>query len=172
MKTKDQIIFGAKRAGVTYLFGFDTQAELDQTKAAAKRLGLTLSELLCRAHPGITGAPELPEPRKFTYEDRKASTLKIQITECDEFTRACLERQADLWGGASVEEYMLNNVFMTLENDEDNALLDPQTGDVILEGHELWGFLGCKVDKDAQTPPPSHFSRRPIPAGTVVETCA
>lgn len=174
MSTEDHwILYGAKRAGITWLFKF-RPTEFREAKAGAKRLGLSLAEFVCRTNSGMTGAPELPEPRKFTDADRKASTLKLQINpECDEFTRRCLERQAVLWGG-TVEEYLLNNVFMTLENDEDAAILDPQTGDGVLERSAgLERFLGCHVDRGAQLRERHvKFIRVPIPAGTIVEQCA
>jgi hypothetical protein len=150
-KKDDSILYGAKRAGVTWLFKFKP-SEFNEIKVGAKRLGMNVAEFLCRTNHFMTGAPAIPEPRKFTDEDRKASTLKLHINpECDEFTRRCLERQAALWGG-SVEEYLLNNVFMTLENDEDNAVLDPQTGEGVLESSIGAGhFFGCNVDKRCAT---------------------
>jgi hypothetical protein len=40
---KDEIIFGAKRAGVTWLQSFADRAELDSAREGAKRPGLSLS---------------------------------------------------------------------------------------------------------------------------------
>ena len=95
-KKKEEIIFSAKRAGVTWLHSFADRAELDLAREGAKRLGTTLSQLL------YGNVPEDPEPpRRFTHEDRESATLKIQITECDEFTRKCLERQRQIGAAAS-----------------------------------------------------------------------
>jgi hypothetical protein len=172
MNTKDDsILFGAKRAGITWLFKFDCAARLKRARAGAKRLGMSLAELLCRAKIS-TDLPDLPEPRKFTDEDQKSSTLKIQITECDSFTRRCLERQAKINGCESVEEYITDSAFMWLVTDEDNAILDPQTGDAVLTSLDLGTYTGCKVDKNATTQPPSNFTRKRVPRGTIVEQCA
>src|ERR1700741_5487901 len=46
-KKKDEIIFGAKRAGVTWLHKFQSRAKFNRAKVCAKRLGLSLSQLLC-----------------------------------------------------------------------------------------------------------------------------
>lgn len=178
MNKNDSVFYGAKRNGRTYVYEFEP-SDFDEIKAGAKRFGLSLAEFLCRLHHNTTHAPELPEPRKFTHADRKNSTLKLQINpECDDFTRRCLERQAALWGG-SVEEYLLNNVFMTLENDEDNALIDPETGEGALRAQWDYGnLIGYFIDKGA--PPVEHehplygssSNLKLIPAGTIVEQCA
>ncbi len=126
-KKDDSILFGAKRAGVTYLYKFRSRKEFTRAQAGAKRLGMSLSQLLC-------GEQELPQPRKFTDEDWKASKFSIQITECDPFTRRCLERQAVLYECNSAEEYILDCMYQTLLNDEQNAILDPETGDPVLTG--------------------------------------
>jgi hypothetical protein len=55
--------------------------------------------------------------REWTSEDRKSSTLKIQIAECDPFTQAALERQAKIQG-VSLEQYITEGVFSLLECDE------------------------------------------------------
>ena len=89
-KKDDSILYGAKRAGVTWLFKFDP-SEFDELKVGAKRLGMSLAEFICRTNHFMTGAPAIAEPRKFTDEDREASTLKLQINpECDELTRRAL----------------------------------------------------------------------------------
>jgi hypothetical protein len=173
MSKDDSILFGAKRAGITWLFKFDCAERLKRARAGAARLGMSLAELLCSTRISADGVPELPEPRKFTDEDRKANTIKIQITECDPFMRKCLERQAALWECESAEEYIIDCLYQTLLNDEENAILDPQTGDAVLINLDLGSFAGCHVDKGAKNaPPPSNFTRRPIPRGTIVEQFA
>ena len=163
----DEIIFGVKRAGVTWLHSFANRAELDSARTKARRLGLSLSEMLCGPYPKD---PE-NSPRRFTHEDRESHGLKIQITECDELTRRALERQAVVFGG-SVEEYLIDGALCALASWEEGSFVDPKTGEVIA-GHEDFGsYIGCKVDKGAPEPPPSHFSRIPIPRGAIVETCA
>src|ERR1700719_2229455 len=107
MSTKDDsILFGAKRAGITWWFKFDERSSFNRVQAGVRRLGMSLAEFLCRRCPDLTGAPALPEePRKFTEEDGETAHLKVQLVECDDFTRTCLERQAKN-NGESVEEYM------------------------------------------------------------------
>jgi hypothetical protein len=158
------VLYGAKRAGVTYLYEFDTRSQFENAQAAAKRLGLKLGQLL---HFN----KKLAQPRVFTEADQKSSTLKIQITECDAFTRSCLERQA-AQRGLSVEEYVVAGSHFLLGVDEGDAVLSPQTGEVVIYGYELGSYRGCHVDKDATSQPPSNFTRIPIPAGTIVEQCA
>jgi hypothetical protein len=171
MSTKDDsILFGAKRAGITWLFRFYNRGQFDRARDAAKRLGMNLAELLCRTKIS-TDLPELPEPRKFMDADWKASTLKIQITECDPFTRRCIERQAALYDCESAEEYILDCLRQTLLTDEENAVLS-ENGDPILTGLDLGTYTGCKVDKNATAQPPSNFTRKRVPRGTIVEQCA
>ena len=162
------VLFGAKRAGVTYLYEFDTRSQFKNAQAAAKRLGLNLSQLLHGEHHG---KQKLRQPRKFTEADQKASVLKIQIIDCDDFTRRCLERQAAK-SGRSVEEYIVAGAHFLLGVDEGDAVLDPRTGEVVLYGYNLGSYRGCNVDKDATELPPPNFTRIPIPAGTIVEQCA
>ena len=162
--SKQGIIFGVKKAGVTWLYRFNPPEMFNQAKAGAEKLGLSLSQLLCGEHR------RLPAQRKFTVEDQKTSTLKIQIIECDEFTRKCLERQAAYDGFGSIEEYIADAALTVLECDEEDAFLDPGTGEVALTGCLLGQYIGCKVDKDAPNPPPSGFRRIRIPAGTIIET--
>ena len=142
-KKKDEIIFGAKRAGVTWLHKFQSREMFNQAKAGAEKLGLSLSQLLCG------GYRRLPAQRKFTVQDQKTSTLKIQITECDEFTRRALERQAAYDGFESIEEYITDAALNVLECGEEDAFLDPGTGEVALTGCRLGQYIGCKVDKDS-----------------------
>jgi hypothetical protein len=75
---KDEIIFGARRAGVTWLYAFQESEQLDSARAKAKRLGSSLSEMLCGPH---VQDPKT-NPRRFTDDDRESHGLKIQITEC------------------------------------------------------------------------------------------
>jgi hypothetical protein len=159
---------GAKRAGITWLHKFHSHAEFENLKAAVKRLGLSLSQVLCG--PSTSFTEKVPGVRKFTDKDLKASTLKIQITECDEFTRRCLERQAAFFG-RSVEEYIAESFCAFLVTDEEESIFDPESGEVVLQGWELGHYIGCKVDKAAPEPPPSNFTRIPVPAGAIVETC-
>jgi hypothetical protein len=110
-KKDDSILFGAKRAGITWLFKFHERSSFNRVQAGVKRLGMSLAEFLCRQFPALTGAPALPdEPRKFTEEDGETARLKVQLVECDEFTRACLERQAKN-NRESVEEYINRAIF-------------------------------------------------------------
>ena len=148
---KDEIIFGAKRAGVTWLHSFADRAELDSARERAKRLGTTLSQLLYGPYPTD---PETP--RRFTHEDRESATLKIQITECDEFTRKCPERQAANWG-CSVEEYILDGALCPLASCEESTFLDHQTDEVV--DLKFGNYVGCKVHKGAAERPVSHFKK-------------
>ena len=91
-KKKDEIIFGAKRTGVTWLHSFPGRAALDSARLSAKRLGSTLSQMLCGPYPK---EPENNQ-RRFTHEDRESHGLKIQITACDELTRRALETPGSL----------------------------------------------------------------------------
>jgi hypothetical protein len=161
---KDEVIFGAKRAGVTWLHSFANQAELDSAREGAKRLGLSLSQLLCGP------CPKDPEksPKRFTHEDRESHGLKIQVTECDDFTRRALERQAAN-AGCSIEEYIIDAAMCVLASNEEDAFLDPDTGEVISYSADFGDYIGCKFDKGAAEPPPSNFSRIPIPRGAIVE---
>jgi hypothetical protein len=137
---KDEIIFGAKRAGVTLLHSFTNRAELDSAREKAMRLGTTLSQLLYGAFPRD---PENAPPR-FTVDHRfSPSGLKIQITECDEFTRKCLERQA-AYHGMSVEEYIIHAVMC-----EPNL---PSSRRLWIQKLEKWsGNLGISESMSAAT---------------------
>ena len=165
-KKQDEIIFGARRAGVTWLYSFEDRADLEAARAGAQRLGLSLSQLLCEPH----AQEEKSSHRKFIYEDRESHGLKIQITECDVFTRRALERQA-AYHGTTVEEYIIDAAMSALESFEETSFLNPQTGEVMLGSCELGTYIGCTVDKDAPDPPPSNFTRIPAPPGAIVETC-
>ncbi len=171
----DSILYGAKRAGITWLFNFRDRKQFNQAQAAANRFGMSLGELMCRIHSDYTGAPKLRGAQKtFDYDDRKSSTLKIELVECDPLTRRCLERQAVLHECNSVEEYVRYAFFTQLEEDEEEALLDPRTGDAFLFGEQLeFRLKGCHVDNDAPQPPPPGICSQPvqIPAGTLVEQC-
>ncbi len=169
MKKKDDVVFGVKRAGVTWLWQFPSST-FKQARAGAKRLGLSLGQLLCGDYP-FTGVPKAEGLRRFTHTDQEASTLKIKVTGCDEFTLSCLKRQAK-FSGLSVEEYIAEAVYGILTCDEEDSVLDTRTGEVVLQGWELGNYIGCQVDKGAPKPPPDNFTRIPIPAGTIVEDCA
>jgi hypothetical protein len=82
-----------------------------------------------------------------------------------------LERQAIVFGG-SVEEYITDGALCALASWEEGSFVDPKTGEVIADDRDFGRYIGCKVDKGAPEPPPSHFSRIPIPRGAIVETCA
>ena len=163
---KDEIIFGAKRAGVTWLHKFESRATFDSARATARRLGLSLSEMLCGPFPKD---PE-NSPRRFTHEDRESHGLKIQITACDELTRRALERQAVVFGG-SVEEYIIDGALCALASWEECSFVDLKTGEVVADDDDFGSYIGCKVDKGAPEPPSSNFGRIPIPRGVIVETC-
>jgi len=165
-KKQDEIIFGARRAGVTWLYSFEDRADLEAARAGAQRLGLSLSQLLCEPH----AQEEKSSHRKFIYEDRESHGLKIQITECNEFTQRALERQA-AYHGTTVEEYIIDAAMSALESFEETSFLDPQTGGVMLDGCELGTYIGCNVQKGAPNPPPSNFTQIPIPRGAIVEGC-
>jgi hypothetical protein len=162
----DEIIFGAKRAGVTWLYRFPGHAALDSARLNAKRLGSSLRQMLCGPYP------KEPENnlRRFTHKDRESHGLKIQIIECDELTRRALERQAAYYG-YSLEEYLLDGALCSLASDEEITFLDPATDEVVASYSDFGNYIGCKVDKRAQEPPPSHFGRIPIPRGAIVEAC-
>jgi hypothetical protein len=166
------VLFGAKRAGVTYLYEFESRVEFDQAKAAAKRIGVSLAELLSGRYPGGSKAPELPSSRTFAETDKKSSTFKIDIRQCDEFTRKCFARAAKYCGYSSVEDYIRAAALRSLVTDEEESICDPQTEEVVIQQYELGSYRGCHVDKDATELPPSNFTRIPIPAGTIVETYA
>jgi hypothetical protein len=175
MNTKDDsILFGAKRSGVTWLFKFHERSSFNRVRAGVKRLGMTLAEFLCRQYAPLTGAPELPEePRKFTEEDGETAHLKVQLIECDDFIRTCLERQAKN-NGESVEEYIARGVFFQLSVDEEDAIVDARTGEVVLNKCTLPDIpLNYKADKGV--PMIEHEYYKPIkriPAGTIVEQYA
>jgi hypothetical protein len=70
-KKKDEIIFGAKGAGVTWLHKFESRAKFNRAKVCAKRLGFSLSELLCDSWPKHAFDRQSENsPRRFRYEDR------------------------------------------------------------------------------------------------------
>jgi hypothetical protein len=171
MSTKDDsILFGAKRAGITWLFKFEPSA-FAELQAGAERFGMTRAEFVCRLHPRTTGAPELSEPLKFESEDRETSTLKIEVAECDAFTRRCLQRQAAGYG-LTVEEYIRDTVFSQLRNDEEDSFLD-QSGEVFMQGREFGDLVGINVERGAQLREGNvRFTRIPVPAWTIVEQCA
>jgi hypothetical protein len=162
---KDEIIFGARRAGVTWLHSFPDRAALETARSSAKRLRTTLSQLLCGPSP--RDPPDAP--RKFTLEDRESPGLKIQITDCDEFTRRALERHAASQG-VSVEQYIVEASMCVLAGDEERAFLDPETGKVISSSDEFGRFIGCKIDENALEPS-VQFTRIPIPRLAIVESC-
>ena len=118
-RKQDEIIFGAKRGGVTWLYSFADRAELDSAREKAERLGLSFSQILCGPYPKD---PE-NSPRRFTHEDRKSHGLKIQITECDKLTRRALERQA-VACGCSVEEFILDGALCSLASNEELTFVD------------------------------------------------
>jgi len=172
MNKNDSVIFGAKRAGITWLVEFDDRKTFNRVQAGVRRLGMSVAEFLCRSQPGLTGAPELPEePRKFTEEDAETASLKVQLVECDEFTRTCLERQAKN-NGESVEEYINRAVFFLLSVDESDAIVDARTGEVVLNQCTIPMFKTYKPDKGV-SPRQSDWPRavKRIPAGTIVEQC-
>jgi hypothetical protein len=162
-KTETLIVFGAKRQGVTWLHEFKSRELFDQARAGAKRLGVTLSQLLC----GTCAQGPENGPRRFTYNDPESATLKIQITGCDEFTRRVLDRQAANHG-CSAEEYIAKAALDRLASDEDGSFLDPLTGEAF--DLETGTFIGCKVDRGAADLPP--FRRILVPDGAIVESCA
>jgi hypothetical protein len=95
--------------------------------------------------------------RRFTSKDEEASTLKVQITQCDEFTRKCLERQVTLQGYESVEQFIAEAALNILENLENDTVLDPRTGEAIMSYSDGGSFIGCMVEKNAPEPPPDNF---------------
>jgi len=166
-RKQDEIIFGAKRGGVTWLHSFADRAELDSAREKAERLGLSLSQMLCGPYP----KDPKNSPRRFTHEDRKSHGLKIQITECDKLTRRALERQA-VACSCTVEEFLLDGALCSLASNEELTFVDPKTGEVVAGTGDFGNYIGCNVDQNASEPPPSHFTRIPIPPGAIVETCA
>jgi hypothetical protein len=82
-----------------------------------------------------------------------------------------LERTVKYCGYESVEQYILAAALGMLVTDEAESILDPHTGEVVLRGFELGRYIGCKVDKAAPEPPDRCFTRIPIPAGAIVESC-
>jgi hypothetical protein len=176
MSTKDDsILFGAKHAGITWLFKFYGRSSFNRARAGVKRYGMTLAEFLCRRQPALTGAPALPEePRKFTEEDGKTAKLKVQIVECDEFVRTCLEREAKNNGCETVEEYLNDAIFHYLSVDEEDSIVDARTGEVVLNQCALPDVpQNYKADKGV--PGIDHPYYKPIkriPRGTIVEQYA
>ena len=71
--------------------------------------------------------------------------MKIQITQCDEFTRKCLERQVALQGYESVEEFIARAALNILENFEEDTVLNPRTGEAVVSSSLPGSFIGCKV---------------------------
>jgi hypothetical protein len=168
----DEIIFGVKRAGVTWLHKFESRAKFNRAKLCAKRLGFSLSQLLCDSWPRRAFDRQSEScPKRFTHEDRESHGLKIQITECDEFTRRALERQAAYYK-CSVEEFIIEGALCALASDEELTFLEPETGEVVADTGDFGSYIGWKVEKRAKEPPPSHFARIPIPRGAIVESCA
>ncbi len=98
--------------------------------------------------------------------------MEIQITKCDPFTRACFERQARNSGYETIEEYIIDNAFCGLVSNEEEVMLDPKTGEVVLTRSDLGDFLGCEVHKHrVLAEEHCSFRRARIPAGTIVEQC-
>jgi hypothetical protein len=174
-KKDDSILFGAKRAGITWLFKFDDRSSFNRALAGVKRYGMTLAEFLCRMCPSLTGAPALPEePRKFTEEDGETANLKVKIVESDEFVRACLERQAKN-NRESVEEYINRAIFFLLSIDEGDAIVDARTGEVVLNHCALPSMPEQTYKPDKGVLPTEYEYYKPIkriPAGTIVEQYA
>lgn len=178
-KKDDSTFFGIKADGVTFLFKFPTRSALKKAKAGAKRIGLKLSDLICAFNPvfqPFMGLPKAPlVRRKFTHEDRdrKPRTVEIQITKCDSFTRMCFERQARDCGYETIEDYIIDSAFCALASNEEEAVIDPQTGEVVLTHSDLGDFLGCEVQPNrVLNEEHCSFRRVPIPAGTIVEQYA
>jgi hypothetical protein len=181
-KKSGSAFFGVKAIkadGATFLFEFPTLSALKKAKAGAKRIGLNLSDVICAFNPvfqpfmGLPKAP--PVRRKFTHQDRarKPRTVEIQITKCDPFTRLCFERQVRDCGYETIEDYIIDSAFCALASNEEEAVLDPQTGEVVLTLSDLGDFLGCEV-RPSRVLNEKHcsFRRVPTPAGTIVETYA
>jgi hypothetical protein len=147
-KKKDEIIFGAKHAGVTWLHSFPDRAALDSARDSAKRLGSSLSQMLCGPYPKD---PE-NSTRGFTHEDRETHGLKIQIIKWDEFTRRAPERQATAWGG-SVEEFIIEGALCLLTGREESTFVDPGTSKVVADVNDFGDYIGCIVDRGAAEPP-------------------
>jgi hypothetical protein len=173
MSKDDSIVYGAKRAGITWLFHFHYRSSFNRVRAGAKRAGMSLAEFLCRLYPSLTGAQELPEePRKFKEEDAETAKLKVKILECDAFTRRCLERQAKGDGYESIEEFINAAVFHCLAVGEEDSVVDARTGEVVLARCTFPVLQYYKPDKGV--PAFEHAYYKPvkrIPAGTIVEQC-
>ena len=101
-RKQDEIIFGARRAGVTCFYHFETRAEFKKARAGVKRLGQSLAQWLSWPFRWSADRDPIEGQRRFTFKDEEASTLKVRITQCDEFTRKCLERQVTLHGYENV----------------------------------------------------------------------
>jgi len=100
--------------------------------------------------------------------------LKVQITQCDGFTRKCFERQVALHGYESVEDFIAQAALNILEKFEDDTVLDPKTGEAILDYSDGGSFIGCKVDKDAPDRPPDNSwvsGVEIVSTPPIVETC-
>jgi hypothetical protein len=60
-----------------------------------------------------------------------------------------------------------------LASNEEDAALDPQTGEVALTHGDLGTFLGCEVHRNrVLNEEHCSFHRVSIPAGTIIETYA
>jgi hypothetical protein len=178
-KKTNPTFFGIKADGATFLFKFPTRAALKKAKAGAARIGLKLSEVICSITPVLqpfTGPPKYQlVRRKFTHEDRdrKPRTVEIQITKCDPFTRMCFERQARDCGYETIEDYIIDSAFCALASNEEEAVIDPQTGDVLLTYSDFGDFVGCEVHPNrVLNEEHCSFHRVAIPAGTIIETYA
>jgi hypothetical protein len=78
-KNKGEIIFGARRAGVTCFYDFKTRAQLGKAKAGAKKLGKSLAQWLSWPFHWSADRDPIESQRRFTSKDGEASTLKVQI---------------------------------------------------------------------------------------------
>jgi hypothetical protein len=59
-----------------------------------------------------------------------------------------------------------------LSADEDDAVIDARTGEVVLNHWMLPDLEGCHVEKGAQLrESPVRFARIPVPAEAIVESC-
>jgi hypothetical protein len=75
--------------------------------------------------------------------------LKVQITQCDEFTRNCLERQVTFHGYESVEDFIAQAALDILENLEDDIVLDPRTGEVIMKAETISAATSTRCAQSA-----------------------
>ena len=93
-KKDDSILFGAKRAGNSWLFKFENRIAFKRVQAGVKRFGMSLAEFLCRWYADLTGPPELPEePRKFTDDAPGAAVGDANSGQLRWLWRAAIEAQ-------------------------------------------------------------------------------